>query len=108
VDLLKKLASFFTPEGRRDAYAYWVYVQCDRCGEKLRTRVDLRNDLSVQYGATERDTTYFCRKTLMGGERCFQQIEVELAFDAHRQLVEQRVRGGKFVDEEERFDRLVE
>ena len=106
--LLKKLASFFTPEGRRDAYAHWVYVQCDRCGEKLRTRIDLRNDLSVQYGATDRDITYFCRKALMGGGRCFQQIEVELTFDAHRQLVEQRVRGGKFVDEGEKFDRVIE
>jgi hypothetical protein len=108
VDLLKKLASFFTPEGKRDAYTHWVYVQCDRCGERLRTRIDLRNDLSVQYGATERDTTYFCRKTLLGGGRCFQQIEVELTFDAHRQLVERRVRGGKFVGGEEELDQVVE
>ena len=62
--LLKKLESLFTPEGRRDAYAYWLYVQCDRCGEKISTRVDMRNDLSVQHGQIDRDITYYCRKTI--------------------------------------------
>jgi hypothetical protein len=105
--LLKRLASLFTPEGARDAYAYWLYVQCDRCGEKIRTRVDLRNDLSIRYGATDRDTTYFCRKKIIGGQRCFQSIEVELTFDASRQLVEQRIRNGKFISEEEYLDQAT-
>lgn len=107
-NLFKKLASLFTPEGARETYAYWLYVQCDRCGEKIRSRVDLRNDLSVHYGETDRDTIYFCRKTLMGSGRCFQQIEVELTFDGRRQLVERQIRGGRFITEEEYFDRVAE
>ena len=108
MDLLKRLASLFTPEGKRDAYAYWLYVQCDRCGEKIRTRIDLRNDLSIRYGQTDRDTTYFCRKVIMGGGRCFQQLEVELTFDGRRQLIEQQIRGGRFIGEEEYFDQAAE
>ena len=108
MNLLKKLASLFTPEGRRDTYAYWLYVQCDRCGEKIRTRVDLRNDLSIHYGDTDQDTTYFCRKTIMGSGHCFQQMEVELTFDARRQLIDRQIQGGKIIGEEEYFDRVAE
>ncbi len=108
MNLLKKLASLFTPEGRRDTYAYWLYVQCDRCGEKIRTRVDLRNDLSIHYGETDRDTTYYCRKTIIGSGCCFQQIEAELTFDTRRQLIDQQIRGGKFIGEEEYFGRIAE
>ncbi len=103
MSLLEKLASLFTPEGTRETYAHWLYVQCERCGEKIRTRLDLRNDLSSHYSETDQDTTYFCRKTLMGNGRCFQQIEVELTFDAHRRLVDQQIQGGKLINEEEYF-----
>ena len=104
---LKRLASLFTPEGARNAYAYWLYVQCDRCGEKIRTRVDLRNDLSVRYGETEQDTTLFCRKTLVGNGRCFWPIEVELTFDTGHQLIDRQIRGGRFISEEDYFDQVA-
>jgi hypothetical protein len=105
VNWRKKPASLFAPERARDTYGHWLYVQCDRCGEKIRTRVDLRNDLSVRYGKTDRDTTRFCRKTVVGSGRCFQEIEVELTFDAHRQLIDRHIQGGNFISEEEYFDR---
>jgi hypothetical protein len=108
VELLKRLASLFSPEGRRDAYAYWLHVQCDRCGEKIRTRVDMRNDLSVRYDEAGGETTYFCRKSVMGSGRCFQQIQVELTFDSRRNLIERQIEGGSFVDEEDAVDRAVE
>jgi hypothetical protein len=100
VELLKKLAVLFAPKRGRDAYDYWLYVQCDRCGEKIRSRVDLRNDLSIRYGESERDTAYFCNKTVVGSGRCFQKIEIDLNFDGRRQLVDRQIRGGKFIDEE--------
>lgn len=106
VNWRKKLASLFAPKRARDTHGYWLYVQCDRCGEKIRTRVDLRNDLSVRYGQTDQDTTRFCRKTIIGSGRCFQKIEVELTFDAHRQLIDRHIRGGNFISEEEYFDRV--
>lgn len=108
MSLLKKLAALFTPEGARDAYTYWVYVQCNRCGEKIRTRVDLRNDLSIRYGETERDTIYHCHKTIIGNGRCFQAIEVDLLFDARRQLTEWEIQRGKIITEKEFFGHDIE
>jgi len=107
-NLLKKLASVFTPEGARDTYAYWLYAQCDRCGEKLRTRVDLRNDLSLRYGETDGQIIRFCHKTVIGSGRCFQKIEVALTFDANYQLIDRHIQGGNFIHEEEYFDRVTE
>jgi len=60
--------------------------------------VNLSNDLSVEYSEDEKVTGYFCRKLLMGKQRCFQQIQVTLTFDAHRKLIGRNVEGGKFVD----------
>jgi hypothetical protein len=41
---------------------------------------------------------YIVRKGLIGGNRCFQQIEVELNFDSSRQLTEKTITGGTFVE----------
>jgi hypothetical protein len=100
LSLLKKFKDMFTPEVV-DRSAHWVYVRCDECGEKLRTRIDLDHDLSDQYDDTGDETTYFCRKTLIGSERCFRPIEVELTFNAQRQLIDKKIQGGQFISEEE-------
>lgn len=74
---------------------YFVYqVKCNRCGEVIEGRVDLDNDLSVEY--EDNRSVYFARKGLVGSARCFQQIEVELKFDSSRKLLEQHVTGGQF------------
>jgi hypothetical protein len=83
-----------------DPHGLWVYARCDRCGEALRARVDLRHDLSPHYGADERVASYFCRKTLIGSGPCFQPVEVELTFDKHRRLIEQEIDGGTFIEAE--------
>ena len=74
---------------------YTFQVKCNRCGEIIEGRVDLDNDLSLDYDSD--NTTYFFRKGLIGNNRCFQQIEVELKFDSSRQILEQNVTGGQFV-----------
>ena len=95
----KKLTSIFGAPGGSYDPSYWLEVQCSRCGEIIRARVDMRNDLSIDY---EDDIPrYYCRKVLMGEQRCFQQIEVELTFDSNHKLIDRRIRGGKFVDEPE-------
>jgi hypothetical protein len=70
-------------------------VKCKRCGETLEGRVDLYNDLSVEYEADKE--VYYCRKVLMGDNKCFQHIEVEFKFTSARTLIEQQVSGGEFV-----------
>ena len=75
---------------------YTFKVKCDRCGEVIEGRVDLNNDLSVEYEGNE--SVYFGRKVLMGSGRCFQQIEVELKFNASKQLLEKNITGGSFTE----------
>ena len=71
-------------------------VKCNRCGEVIEGRVNLNNDLSVEYEGDR--TVYYVRKVLMGTGLCFQQIEVELKFDEPRRLIEKHISGGQFVE----------
>ena len=99
MDLLNRIARFLSPR-RRTAERYIpLYVQCQRCGEKIRARVDLWNELSPDY--EDGTLSYFSRKVLMGSGICFQQIEVRLRFDANRKLVDQEVSGGGAIDADE-------
>lgn len=99
--IFKKISSLLSSASDRDASAFWVYVRCDLCGEKIRTRVDLHNDLSIRYGESKQGNTYFTRKSLLGSQHCFKLIEVQLTFDQDRQLIDKQIEGGQFITEEE-------
>lgn len=101
MSFLKRLSDIFTGTGKPDDSSYWITVKCDRCGEIIQARIDLRNDLSINYGEAAEATTYFCRKVLMGSQHCYQQIEVELTFDAKKRPIQKEIRAGKFVEEGE-------
>jgi hypothetical protein len=89
------LKSLFSGTPAKPEKRYYVFsVKCNRCGEIIEGRVDLDNDLSVEY--EDNHDVYFARKGLIGSGLCFQQIEVELKFDSSRQLLEQQVTGGQF------------
>jgi hypothetical protein len=87
----KKLFGGGAPSSSSNFYTF--NVRCDRCGEIIEGRVNLNNDLSL-----DDEGGYHVRKVLMGSNLCFQQIEVELKFDASRQLLEKQINGGKFVE----------
>ena len=72
---------------------YTFNVSCDRCGETVEGKVNMANDLSLSD-----EGGFHVRKVLMGGGRCFQQIEVTLKFDTSRKLLEKQINGGKFVE----------
>ncbi len=91
MSLFKRL--FKPTQVRVDFYTF--NVTCNRCGETIEGRVNLSNDLSVDY---ENDNVYYVRKVVMGNGHCFQRIEVELKFNAARELLEQKIEGGKFVE----------
>lgn len=95
--LLKNFLGIFKP--RRPAGRFYnLAVKCRRCGEVIRGRVDLLNDLSVEYDEHGK-ASYFCRKVLMSdGGRCFQSIEVEMTFNANHELLQRQVHGGEFVE----------
>ena len=101
MNLLGKLIDRIRAAGENDSSAYCLYVKCDHCGERLRTRVNLDKDLSIHYSETDGSNTYFCRKVIIGSERCFFPIEVELTFDHQRSLVDKQIQGGQFISEAE-------
>lgn len=103
MSFLKKISNLFSSSADHDQNAYWIFVKCNRCGEKIEARVDLRNDLSLEYGANEKKNYYYCRKVLMGQELCFQQVEVHLKFNANRELIDRDISGGEFINEAEFF-----
>ena len=101
MSFLKKLQSFFTSPAGDDRRSLWLYVKCEKCGEILKGRVDLYNDLSIQYEESERGTSYFCRKVFIGSKRCYRPIEVELTFDKNRRLLSEEINGGEIVTAED-------
>lgn len=94
---LKRLFSGGSSPSKKAFYTF--NVKCKRCGEVIEGRVDLDNDLSVEYESG--GDMFYCRKVLMGDGKnlCYQQIEVGLKFNADRKLLERRVEsGGDFVE----------
>lgn len=94
---LKRLFGGGAKSAKKEFYTF--QVKCRRCGEIIEGRVDLDNDLSVEYESG--GDVFYCRKVLMGDGKnlCYQQIEVGLKFDSNRKLIEQRVEsGGDFVE----------
>ena len=98
---LKKLSALFSPTVREEPGVTWLYVQCNRCGEKLRTRVNSHTELSPEFGDSDMASSFHCRKVLIGEKQCFQQIELVMRFDAKYHLVDKQISGGKFITREE-------
>jgi hypothetical protein len=93
MNLLQKIFGSSTPKSAQHVYTF--SVKCKRCGEIIEGRVDLNNDLSGEYG--EDGDIFHARKILIGENRCFQRMEVELKFTSNRELIERQVTGGEFI-----------
>jgi len=91
------LKNLFTNTPSKPEKRYHVFqVKCNRCGEIIEGRIDLDNELSLEFEGNS--NVYFGRKVLMGSGRCFQQIEVEMKFTPARTLIEQEAKGGTLVE----------
>src|SRR5207249_6683153 len=84
-----------------NATALWLYVVCGRCGEAIGVRADRRYDLvSEMREPGESGPAYTLHKDIVG-VRCFQRIAVDVAFDQRLQITDRRIRGGRWLTEEE-------
>lgn len=92
VDRLRKLFSSPPDNAQR---GHWINVRCRRCGEVIPVRIDLLNDLSLDYDSGQ----YTVHKTVVGDgkNRCFQRVELVLTFDANRKLLTQDAVGGEII-----------
>lgn len=80
--------------------AFWIYVRCGQCGEKIRTRVSREHDLSAEFEGGDLPSAYFAHKEIVGS-RCFRRIKVDLTFDGRRQITDRKIEGGTFITREE-------
>jgi hypothetical protein len=102
MSFLKNLGKIFSSRPSGSSRARYFYVQCNKCGEKLRARVDTYNELTPDFdGKSDEPVSYFCRKVLIGEKQCYQPIELNLKFGRNRQLLSQEIHGGKFISEDE-------
>src|SRR5512139_463151 len=102
MNLFKKLGKMLASPPSKTDRSYYFYVQCNRCGEKLRARVDIWNELSPEYeGNSDSPISYHCRKVLIGENKCYQPIELRLKFDKNHKLAEREISGGYYIDEAE-------
>ena len=90
------LQKIFKDASSKPEKRYYTFsVKCKRCGEVIEGRVDLDNDLSIEY--EQGGDVFYARKILMGNDKCFQSIGVDLKFTPRRELLDKQVSGGEFV-----------
>ena len=90
--------NLITPRPSNPGKFYQFAVKCRRCGEIIHGQVNVNNDPSVEYD--DKGKPYFvCRKVLVGDNKCFQQIEVNIKFNELRGVLDRQITGGEFVDE---------
>lgn len=76
----------------------WIYVQCDRCGEKIKVRLRTTSELQRREGPDAADGLgeMFVQKTIVGSQ-CYQRIDVVVDFDARHNVVSSDVKNGKLI-----------
>jgi hypothetical protein len=100
MNIFKKLGKILSSPAPDKGRLIYLYVQCNKCSEKLRARVDLYNELTPEYdGKSDMAASYVCRKVLIGEQKCYQPIELKLKFDKNHKLIEQEIYGGKYIDQ---------
>lgn len=100
------LANFFKrrPKGNKGyttkdgANGIWIYVQCEKCGEKIKVRLRTTSELQRRDGpdSGEGPGELFVQKTIVGS-RCYQRIDVVVDFDARHNVVGSQVTNGKLI-----------
>ena len=88
---LKNILSGLMSSSHSEFFSF--VVRCEHCNEIIEGKINLNNDLSL-----DDEGGYHVRKVLVGSDRCFQQVEAVLKFDAARKLLDKKVNGGIFAE----------
>lgn len=76
-----------------DEKGIYVTVECGRCQNHQRVRIDRQNDLNLH------EDGYRWRKTIVC-DSCFQQMPTEIVFDSKRQkIVGREIEKGRYLEE---------
>jgi hypothetical protein len=93
MDFLKKLFGGGGAAGG-DGRGIYFYVKPKGCDEIVRVRIDRNNDPSL----ADDGKTYWVHKMVMGS-KCFQRAELDIYFNANRQVSGTQITGGDLVKE---------
>ena len=104
MNFLRRL--FGAPSPSPSDNALHLYVRCSHCGAPVHVRVNLYNDLAVDYDDSENVAGYRLRKELMDA-RCFRLLYADLVFDRNRRELERSIEGGEFISKQV-YDQLVQ
>ena len=78
----------------------YLYVRCDRCGDRVRVRINPAAELQQEFGDGDQPAGYSVRKMVVD-QRCFRPIEVVMRFDRGRRERSREIEGGAFISREE-------
>jgi len=107
MDALKGMFGFGGSNGSVDRGVY-VYVQCNRCQDVVRVRINMSSEVSeisdepdddedlsgMAYGGSK----YIVSKGVVDS-KCFRPMKLRILFDSRRKQVDQAVDGGAVVDQ---------
>jgi len=96
MSFLRKLFGSGEPTRPRDedSEGFFVYVQCDNCGQALRLRIHKHHDLNYA------EDGYVWHKTIVDS-RCFRPMTTVAYFDSRYQLTKAEIEGGRFISQAE-------
>ena len=108
IDTLKSMFGFGGSNGSVDRGVY-VYVQCNRCQDVVRVRINMSSEVSeiseepeddedlsgLDYGGAK----YIVSKGVVDS-KCFRPMKLRVLFDGRRKQVDQAVDGGTVVDQD--------
>lgn len=81
--------------------AFYYYVRCGRCGERIRVRVDRANDLAQDFdNGGDNPSGYRTTKGVVG-KQCFRVLTLTITYDGARRVTSRSIDGGEFITAEE-------
>ena len=89
---------FFSKKEMDSSELFWIYTQCDKCGEKFKTLIRKNNDIAPTY--KNEGPAFILRKELIGAS-CPNRINLHLEFDRSYQKISEEITGGHFISKEE-------
>jgi hypothetical protein len=88
------------PSRGRDEGIYF-YVRCDRCGDRVRVRLNPSSELQQEFDESGEGVRAYSVRKMVVDQRCFRPIEVRFQFDAARRERSREIEGGTFLSREE-------
>ncbi|MGD2076933.1 MAG: hypothetical protein PVH18_01020 [Chloroflexota bacterium] len=77
-----------------DDQGFFLYVQCDNCGAKVRLRVHKQHDLNYEDGG------YVWVKTIVDS-KCFRPMRTVAHFDSNYRMTSSELEGGHYISREQ-------